>query len=412
MRRQAPRGTQDVLPAQAHLWRHLEGAFEKTMSLFGYGEIRTPTFEEYELFARTSGETSDIVSKEMYDFMDKGGRHVALRPEGTAPVMRAYIEHSLGEAGLPLRLWYCAPMFRYGRPQKGRLREHHQVGLELIGSSSPYAEAEVAQAVVAFYTALGIEGLEVRLNCIGRQESRARYGEALLRHLSGWLAHQEPEAQASAEKNPMRLWDSKSPEVQEALRGAPRLSDYLEPESADHFEAVCGALDEAEVEYVLDPGIVRGLDYYTDTVFEVQSSALGAQSSLCGGGRYDGLIGALGGKDAPSVGVGMGLERALLAMEEAGSKPVPDELEYYLIAASAEAWPRVRRAARQLRAAGVSCQFDLEERPLKSQFKAANRARAAFAAIWGSDELASGTVTVKDLKSGVQAVRPESELFS
>lgn len=410
MKRQAPRGTQDVLPSQAHLWRHVEEAFAQTMALFGYGEIRTPTFEEYELFARTSGDTSDIVSKEMYDFMDKGGRHLALRPEGTAPVMRAYIEHSLGEAGLPLRLWYCAPMFRYGRPQKGRFREHHQVGFELIGSASAHAEAEVAQAVIAFYSKVGIEDLTVRLNCIGRPESRARYGTALLSHLDAWLGTQEAEARTAAEKNPLRLFDSKSPEVQNALHGAPRLLDFIEDESKEHFQKVCSALDASGLRYVIDEGIVRGLDYYTDTVFEVQSSALGAQSSLCGGGRYDGLIGALGGKDAPSVGVGIGIERTLLALAESGAEPEAPRLDLFLVAATPEAWPVVREQARSLRSAGISCQFDVDERSLKAQLKSADRAGAARAAIWGTDELAACSVTVKDLSTGEQKTIPLGEL--
>lgn len=411
MRRQAPRGTQDVLPSQAHLWRFVEDAFAETMALFGYGEVRTPTFEDYELFARTSGDTSDIVSKEMYDFYDKGDRHLALRPEGTAPVMRAYIEHGLGEAGLPVRLWYCAPMFRYGRPQKGRFREHHQVGFELIGSGSPLAEAEVAQAVLAFYARLGLTGLELRLNCIGRAESRARYGEALLRYLSGWLEGLAPDARAAAEKNPLRLFDSKDPKVHDALAGAPRLADFLEDASRAHFEAVLGALDECGVVYSVDDGIVRGLDYYTDTVFEVQSAALGAQSSLCGGGRYDGLIGALGGKDVPSVGVGIGVERALIAISEAGTDVPMRRPTYYLVAATPDAWPVVRAQARTLRAAGVSCLFDLDARPIKAQLKAADRSGARFAAIWGTDELAAGTVTVKDLASGVQRSVGAEELL-
>lgn len=410
MKHQAPRGTEDVLPAQAHRWRFVERAFAETVALYGYGEIRTPTFEDYELFARSSGDTSDIVSKEMYDFVDKGGRHVALRPEGTAPVMRAYIEHSLGEGGLPVRLWYCAPMFRYGRPQKGRLREHHQVGLEIVGSDSPLAEVEVASIIQRFYGRLGIHGLVFRLNNIGRADDRARYGAELLAYLSSWLSELDAEARARAQKNPLRLFDSKDPAVHEALQGAPSLAGFLSPESAAHFEAVCEGMVEAGLEFTVDPSAVRGLDYYTDTVFEVQSSALGAQSALCGGGRYDGLVGALGGKDVPSVGCGIGIERALLALEAAGTEVPEDRLDVYLVAAEG-AEEHVRGRARWLRENGVSCLHELAPRTMKAQFKSADRSRARFAAVYGPDEIAAGTVTLKDLATGEQRTLPDAVLL-
>ncbi|MCW5938246.1 MAG: histidine--tRNA ligase [Fimbriimonadaceae bacterium] len=409
MKFQAQRGTHDVLPVDAPKWRFVEETWRRVCGLYGYEEIRTPIFEDFELFARTSGETSDIVSKEMYDFTDKGGRHIALRPEGTAPVVRAYLEHSLASAGGPVKLFYIGPMFRYGRPQKGRMRQLHQTGLECLGPATPEADAEVIEVTVRFYEAIGLEGLTVLVNSIGRQEARARFGEAVLRQLAGWLADQPPEARERAEKNPMRLLDSKDPDVKAALEGAPTIGEFLEPESREHFDRLCGLLDEAGIRYRLDPGIVRGLDYYTDTVFEVQSDALGAQSSLCGGGRYDGLVAELGGPSTPAVGVGIGIERALIAMEAAEAWPTSGRVGAYLVAATDSARVPLRSLARELRSAGVSCLADLDGRGLKAQFKQADRSGACWALILGEDEMAGGTVTVKNLESGQQESLPRAE---
>jgi histidyl-tRNA synthetase len=412
LRFQAQRGTHDVLPAEAPKWRFVEEAWRRVCGLYGYEEIRTPIFEDFELFARTSGETSDIVSKEMYDFTDKGGRHIALRPEGTAPVVRAYLEHSLAAAGGAVKLFYIGPMFRYGRPQKGRMRQLHQTGLECLGPATPEADAEVIEVTVRFYESIGLVGLAVLVNSIGRREARARFCEAVLAHLAGWLSDQPEDARQRAEKNPMRLLDSKDPDLQAALKGAPTISEFLEPESREHFDRLCGLLDEAGIRYSLDPGIVRGLDYYTDTVFEVQSEALGAQSSLCGGGRYDGLVAELGGPPTPAVGVGIGIERALIAMEAAGTWPPAERVKAFLVAATDSARGPLRSLARELRFAGVACLADLEGRGLKAQFKQADRSGASWALILGEDEMADGTVAVKDLQSGHQESLPRADAIA
>jgi histidyl-tRNA synthetase len=407
---QAPRGTEDVTPQDAPKWRFLERSFAETVSLFGYQEVRTPIFEDFELFVRSSGETSEVVSKQMYDFVDKGGRHIALKPEETAPAIRAYIEHSLGQPGQVTRLWYCTPIFRYERPQKGRLRQPHQVGLELIGSPSPAADAEVIEVTVAFYERLGISGVSVLLNCIGRGDAREKYCAALLAFVASWLRDQSEEYRAKAEKNPLRLLDTKDEDLKAALRGAPSILDFIGDESRAHFESVQRHLDDAGVRYEVRPDIVRGLDYYTDTVFEVQSEGLGSQNALCGGGRYDWLVKELGGPDTPSVGVAMGVERALMVMEAHGTQVSQGVPPVFVVAASDEAQESAAGLARELRRAGIAAQSDLDSRPLKGQMKQADRSGARFALILGPDEIAQGTVTIKDLSDATQRNVPRERL--
>lgn len=399
---QAPRGTHDVLPAQSRAWQFVEGTFAEHTALYGYQEIRTPIFEDTELFVRSSGETSDIVSKEMYSFVDKGDRNITLKPEETAPAIRAYIEHSLGQPGQVTRLRYCTPIFRYERPQKGRYRQAHQVGLELIGSSSPAADAEVIEITVGFYEKLGLKDLSVVLNCIGRGDARSRFGEAVLAHVKPWLGQQDSEVQAKAHKNPLRLLDSKDTELRKVLEGAPTVASFLGDESRAHFEQVKAALDDAGVRYEVRTNLVRGLDYYTDTVFEVQSEGLGAQNALCGGGRYDWLVKELGGPDTPSVGVAMGIERAIMVMESVGASVPTASPPVFVVAASEASQRAVTELARGLRAAGVASLTDVDHKPLKNQMKLADRSGARIAVIIGEDELANGTATIKDLAEGTQ----------
>jgi histidyl-tRNA synthetase len=375
-------------------------------SVYGYEEIRTPIFEDFELFARTSGETSDIVSKEMYDFFDKGGRRLALRPEGTAPVVRAFLEHALSSAGGPVKLHYLGPMFRYGRPQKGRMRQFHQLGLECIGPGTPEADVEVIEVAVRFLESIGLPGPTVLVNSIGRSEARRRFGEAVLAHVQGWLADQPEDARRRAERNPLRLFDSKDPSVAEALRGGPSIDAFLEPESRAHFDRLLAGLEEARLAYHIDPTIVRGLDYYTDTVFEIKGGALGAQSSLCGGGRYDALVEELGGPPTPAAGMALGVERTLLEMEAAGVGLRPERPRAYLVAATEPARGPVRALARELRGMGLACVYDLEGRSLKAQFKQAGRSGARFAVVLGDDEAGKGALTVKDLETGEQETLP------
>lgn len=410
MRFQAQRGTQDVLPDKSHRWRRLEKTFAELVHLYGYREIRTPTFEETELFVRSSGETSDIVTKQMYDFKDKGGRNITLKPEGTAPAMRALIEHGMLAPGSVSRLYYIAPIFRYERPQKGRLRESHQVGLELVGSSSPAADAEVIEVTVRFYEVLGIDGVSVLLNSLGRAECRARYREALLQYATPYLKTQPEEFRSKVEKNPLRLLDSKDSDVKEALTGAPPVTAFLEDESKRRFDELQSILTASGVAFTLAPEVVRGLDYYTETVFEVQSTGLGAQNALCGGGRYDDLVKELGGGSTPAVGVAMGVERALMVLEEAGLEQAAPGLDVFVVAAGAGHDAVARVIAGVCRRNGIAASLDLDEKSLKSRLKQADHSGARFAVIVGDDEVAAGTVTLRDLAAGCQESIPRESL--
>lgn len=410
MRIQAPRGTEDLLPSDSHKWQFLERTFFELAGLYGYREIRTPIFEDIELFKRTSGETSDIVSKEMYDFFDKGGRHVCLRPEGTAPVMRAAIEHGLLNLGIPLRMSYGIPFFRYGRPQKGRLRQAHQFGLELIGSKSPAADAEIIEIVARFYEKIGIGKVRILVNSIGREECRSRYREVVLNHYGGYLKELSEEERAKASQNPLRLLDSKDPKAAELKASVPTILNYLEEEASRNFEVLQSLLFEAEIDYQVAPDIVRGLDYYTDTVFEVVSDRLGAQSSLCGGGRYDRLIEELGGPPTPSVGVGMGVERAILVLESMDAEFPIKYPSVYAVQATEDAAEVCRRLASNLRQSGLEVQRDLDNRKMQAQLKHANKIGAQFAAIIGTDELSRNAATLRNLSTGEQAAVPFGEI--
>ncbi|MBI5707984.1 MAG: histidine--tRNA ligase [Armatimonadetes bacterium] len=400
MRYQAPRGTEDVLPSQVENWLRLERVFRGVCRLYGYEEIRTPTFEDTDLFVRSSGDTSEVVSKQMYSFVDKGGRNVTLKPEGTAPAIRALIEHNLCQPGGTCRLSYITPVFRYERPQKGRLREPHQVGLELVGSASAEADAEVIETTVRFYEALGIEGIRVRLNSIGRNECRTAYREALLAFARPLLVDMPDEFREKAERNPLRLLDSKDPKLAEALKQAPSILDFLEPDSKVRLDTLQMLLNEAGIAFDLDPNIVRGLDYYTETVFEIHSDLLGAQSTLCGGGRYDNLIKELGGPDLPAVGVGIGIERALIVLE---NRPEPAYSPcVFVVALGEDARIAARGILRTLRGQGVTCTTDLEGRSLKSQLNQANKSGARWAVILGEDELKSGAAALRLMADGTQ----------
>jgi histidyl-tRNA synthetase len=408
MRFQAPRGTQDVLPGDSHKWLHLEKTFRDLVSLYGYQEIRTPTFEDTDLFVRTSGETSDIVTKQMYTFLDKGDRSITLKPEGTAPAMRALIEHSLCPPGTVLRMSYVTPVFRYERPQKGRLREPHQFGLELVGSSAAAADAEVIEVTVRFFERAGVPDLFVLLNSLGRADCRSAYREAILSFAEPFLKDQTEEFRARVQKNPFRLLDSKDPQVQELLKEMPPISQYWEDASRQRFDAIQALLTDAAVPFRVAPEIVRGLDYYTETVFEVHSSYLGAQSALCGGGRYDDLVKELGGPDLPSVGVGIGVERTLIVCEQVGSLPAAAGALVYVVSAGEAGFEEAYKLARDLRNAGISALCDLESRSMKAQLRQADKANVRYAAILGEDELAKGVVQIRDLAKGEQHEVPRT----
>lgn len=410
MRYQTPRGTKDVLPSESHRWRFLESKFRDLVHHYGYQEIRTPSFEDTDLFVRSSGETSDIVSKQMYTFNDKGDRSMTLKPEGTAPAMRSVIEHNLCPSGSVARLYYVTPIFRYERPMKGRYREAHQVGLELVGSNSVLADAEIVDITVRFYEAIGLPEVEVLLNSLGRQECRAKYREVVLEYAEAYLKDQPDDVRDKARKNPLRLLDSKDPDVQKALEGIPPVLNYLEPESKAQFERLQELLTLAKVPYRVAPEVVRGLDYYTGTVFEVQSTKLGSQNSLCGGGRYDDLIKEMGGPATPSVGVAMGMERALIVLEESGIEPVAVTPDVFMVVATPEATDAALALAAQLRANGISTVIDPDTRSLKSQLRQADRSGAKFATILGADELANGTVTLRNLANSEQVAIASGEV--
>lgn len=401
MRFQAPRGTEDVLPGQSERWQWLEAAFRRVCALYDFREIRTPTFEDTQLFHRV-GEGSDVVSKEMYTFEDKGGRSMTLKAEGTAPAVRAYIEHSLGAPGQITRIYYLTPIFRYDRPQKGRLREHHQAGVELLGSMSPAADAEVIDLTTRFYGELGLGDLVVRLNSLGDGSSRARYTAALLEFSRPVLADLAPEYRERCERNPLRLLDSKDEAVQSALADAPTIDGFIDDESRTHFESLQGALTTLGIRFEINPRLVRGLDYYNRTVFEVHSSALGAQSQLCGGGRYDGLVEECGGAGTPAVGMGLGIERALLVLESMEKLPALSLGPQVFAVCLTENREAFMKVVFDLRAAGVSVQTDPDARSAKSQFRQADRVGAKFAVVIGDDEVLGGQASVKSLADSAE----------
>jgi histidyl-tRNA synthetase len=405
---QAQRGTQDVLPTESHRWQWVEREFLTLADLYGYREIRTPVFEDEGLFTRTSGETSDIVTKQMYNFEDKGGRKLALKPEGTAPVMRSVIEHNLCPSGSVARLCYVTPFYRYERPQKGRLREAHQAGLELVGSPSVAADAEIIEITVRFYERLGLKDLNVLVNSLGRGECRGQFREAILVHAKTYLEGQSEEIRDKALKNPLRLLDSKDPDAQEMIQSAPSVLEFLEPECKVRFEELQCLLNNAGINFTVEPSIVRGLDYYTETVFEVQSARLGAQSSVCGGGRYDGLIKEIGGPPTPSVGVGMGIERALIVLEAEDLLPPLPPFDVFVAFTGFETRAEAFKIAAELRASGLSTVMDVDAKSLKSQLRQADRSGALIVVVVGEEELARGSVVVRSLASSEQSEVPRA----
>ena len=410
MKFQAPRGTHDILPEEVAKWQMLEEAFRSMTSRFGYTEIRTPAFEETELFTRSSGETSDIVTKQMYEFTDKGGRQLTLKAEGTAPAVRAYLEHGLGGQGQVTRLWYETPVFRYERPQKGRYRQHHQFGVECLGSGSPLADAEVIEIATKFLQAIGMPEVMVSINSIGREATREVYRGAILNHAKSYLADLDADDRARAEKNPLRLLDSKDPKAIDLMKTAPSIQDYLEDASKAHFEQLCQYLEASAIPFEVRPEIVRGLDDYTDTVFEVLSNHLGSQSALCGGGRYDGLVRALGGPETPAIGFGMGIERLVIALDAIGHAFPVTGLGAYVVAATDSARETVQSVGRSLRDAGISAQFDLDAKDMRKQLRQADAAGAKTAVIIGDDELAQQSATLRNLSTGEQRVVALSDL--
>lgn len=398
---QAPRGTQDVLPEQQAGWRAVSDAIDEVTALFGYRRIDTPIFEDAALFEKGSGDTTDIVEKEMYTFQDRGGDALALTPEGTPGICRAYLEHGMASWPQPVRLYTTHPMFRYDRPQKGRFRQHTQFDCEVIGSSDPLVDAEVIEVLWRLFERLGVSGLEVRLGSIDDPGPRRQYIEDLKAYYRPYLDRLSADSQRRFERNPLRLLDSKDERDQELKERAPKLVERLSPDAAAHHEAVQAALQAVDIPYSIDPMLVRGLDYYNRTVFEiVPQHDSRAQGTVGGGGRYDGLIEILGGPPTPAVGFGSGIERMLIEMERCEVLPVEEtRIDVFVVHRGQGADLAAVRVARLLRNAGVTTGVGESGRSMKSQMRSANAANATWAAIIGEDEVASGAVVLKDLRN-------------
>lgn len=395
-----PKGTKDVLPAEVYLWHHVEEAARKTAEAFNFKEIRTPVFEHTELFQRGVGDTTDIVNKEMYTFLDKGNRSITLRPEGTAGVARAFLGNGLAGGAMPFKAYYLISAFRYERPQAGRLREFHQFGAELYGAAGAYADAEAISLAHSFLKNLGLKNVKLQINSIGCKTCRAEYHKALKNYFAPHLSEMCADCNARFEKNPMRMIDCKEEGCKKITAGAPRMLDYLCDDCKAHFGEVRALLDAAKIEYEINPSIVRGLDYYSRTVFEFTSAAAGAQGTVLGGGRYDGLLEQMGEKSVPAVGFAAGIERLLMVIA-AENAPVPEDkgAACYLAGMDAASRGQAFVLASELRSAGISCETDLMERSLKAQFKYADKIKARFVAVIGESELEEGAAEVKDMKN-------------
>lgn len=398
----APKGTKDVLPADVYKWHFVEQAFAEVCRRCGFREIRTPDFEHTELFRRGVGDTTDIVQKEMYTW-EQAKRSLTLRPEGTAPVVRAFVEHKLYADVQPQKYYYVIPCFRYEKPQSGRLRAFHQLGIEVFGTDSMMADAEVIALAAQFLEEMGIHGVALHINSIGCPECRGRYRKALQDFLRPKFDQLCPTCQSRFETNPMRILDCKSPQDQALVKDAPRMLDYLCDDCRRAFEELQDNLDTMGIAYEIDPGIVRGLDYYTKTAFEFVSDSLGAQSTVCGGGRYDHLSEELGGPPIPGIGFGLGIERLLLTMEADGVEiERPRGADAFIVVMGDAARRRGLALMQDLRRQGYRVEMDLLERSVKNQFKYADRIDARRAIVIGDDELERGAVTIKDMESGEQ----------
>jgi histidyl-tRNA synthetase len=408
-----PRGTYDVFAGgrepheRPDLWTFVEDRARELFVRYNYSEIRTPIFEEARLFARTAGEGSDIVvQKEMFTFLDKGEREMALRPEGTPGAVRAYIEHNLYKLAQPVKLFYIGPMFRQERQQKGRYRQHTQIGVEVLGASDPLVDVEVISLLYAIHRAVGVKDEIVHLNNLGDAETRRAYVPELRSYLQKHSGELDPDSLARMDTNPLRTFDSKHQGTQAVLAEAPRITSFLSEDASAHLAAVCEGLGALGVPYEIDDGLVRGLDYYTMTVFEAKSGALGAQDTVGAGGRYNGLISDLGGPDLGGIGFGSGVERMLLA---AASQEETIGLDVFFVTLAPEARVPAIRLAGALREEGISCDLDYGGRGLRAQFKQADRVGASYAVVLGEDELAQRVATVRDMASGEERTVPFAE---
>lgn len=396
-----PRGTNDIIPGEIGLWLKLEEKVRQVCHAYGYQELRTPIFEHTELFQRGIGDTTDIVEKEMYTFTDRGQRSLTLRPEGTAPVVRAYLENNLASGPLPVKVFYFGPMFRYERPQAGRYRQFTQFGLEVFGSSDPLLDVETIVLPIELYKACGLSGFEVEINSIGCPSCRGAYREKLISYFQPHVEHLCGSCQNRLERNPMRLLDCKVEGCQEIMNGAPSIGEYLCPDCLEHFSKVQAYLDALEIPYRLNSRLVRGFDYYTRTVFEVTYSELGSQNAIGAGGRYDGLVEECGGSPTPAVGFAVGVERLLLALKS--QNKLQDDTQgpaAYLVHFGGETKVKAAQVAYYLRSQGLWVELDYLERSVRAQMKAANRLHSQYVLIFGEEELANDEVVIRSMQDG------------
>lgn len=407
------KGTEDVLPKDSYRWQFVEDVMRKESAAYGFKEIRTPVFEHTELFARGVGQTTDVVQKEMYTFDTKGGESVTLRPEGTAGAARAVLEHGLVNDSLPIKASYFVSCYRYEKPQAGRLREFHQFGLECYGTQSPVADAELICAAQSIFDRLGIKQLRLEINSIGCPTCRAEYHKALKEYFYGYKDELCETCNSRLEKNPMRILDCKSPVCSKIAQGAPKITDYLCDECKEHFASVQKYLDAAGVEYTVNPTIVRGLDYYTKTVFEFVTDFIGAQGTVCGGGRYDGLIEELGGKHLPSLGFAMGIERLLMLMDKQGIEiPQPSTCDLYVAVMGESASLKSFEIIKAVRSCGLIAETDIVGRGLRAQMKYADKIGAKFSMVLGDNEIEQGKAVIKNMSSGEQTEIVLDETFA
>lgn len=399
----APRGTRDIIPPESKKWQYIEGLIRKHCDLYGIKEIRTPTFEHTELVQRGVGETTDIVQKEMYTFLDRGNRSITLKPEGTAPAVRAFIENNLYNEAQPTKLFYISSIFRYERPQAGRLREHHQFGIEIFGSKEPSTDAEVISVAMELFSKLGIQNLSININSIGCPECRKEYNKALKEYLGSKLDSLCDTCRDRYERNPLRILDCKNEGCRRIIKDAPVILDYLCDDCKSHFEGLKKHLDVLGYKYNVNPMIVRGLDYYTKTVFEIIYEGIGSQGTVCGGGRYDGLIEECGGPSMPAVGFGMGIERLMLVLNDQDIKlPVEDYTDIFIAAIGENAEIEAFRIVSELRRNDIRAEKDHMGRSLKGQMKYADKINARYTAVLGDDEISGGKIALKNMSTGEQ----------
>lgn len=399
MKLQKPKGTQDILPADSAKWQYVENVARETFKKYNYGEIRTPMFEHYEVISRSVGDTTDIVTKEMYDFHDKGDRHITLRPEGTAPVVRSYVENKLfaPEVQKPVKVYYIGSMFRYERPQAGRLREFHQLGVECFGSKNPATDVETIAMAYQLFNTLGIKEVTLHLNSLGNTESRLAYRQALIDYLTPMRDTLSKDSQRRLDENPLRVLDSKEKEDKVAVENAPSILDYLDDESQAHFDEVRAMLDSLNIPYVIDTNMVRGLDYYNHTIFEFITTIDKSELTICAGGRYDSLVEYFGGPETAGFGFGLGLERLLLVLDKQGIElPVEESLDVYIAVLGSGANGKALELVQAIRHQGFKAERDYLGRKIKAQFKSADTFKAKTVITLGESEVESGQVNVKN----------------